>query len=224
MAQQDNEQEQPKYLTHDDLNGALASQKRDFAKMLQAQAQQHEALINTLKSTLGPPPEAAPTLSKTELSEETLTLRSQVKQLLERDKQRDDQEKRNKMEKTLRDSLHKHGIKSNDDLAIKYLQDQVSYDEDGSLVMKYEVVPGVLQPLPISEAVAKFASTDKGKFLADARNVRGSGSGNIHTSDSVVRSVTDQVVGSNGAVPIFKDAKALQAFTSAEMSKHSLKY
>ena len=214
--------EQPRYLTHDDLNGALASQKKDFQKMMQQQQSQFQQLLESLNSNFGPKPETPPLPSKSELAEDTQTLKQQLKQLLERDKQRDETEKKSNMERTLRDTLGKHGINSRSDLAIKFLQDRVAYDEDGQLVMKFEVVPGVIQPLPLHEAVAKFAQTEHGKFLADPKDVRGSGSRSV-SAPGMQQTATSQITGSNG-MPIFKDAKSLKQYVASEMGKTNLKY
>lgn len=226
MAQdnQDNP-EQPKYLTHDDLNGALAAQKRDFQKMMTQNQTQFQSLLESFNSAFGPKPETPAVPSKSEIAEDTATLKQQIKQLLERDKQRDESEKRMKMEKNLRDSLGKHGINSRADLAVKYLQDQVSYDEDGQLVMKFEAVPGVIQPLPLAEAISKFAQTEHGKFLADPRDTRGSGlRGTVTAPGSQANStVTSQITG-NSAAPVFKDAKALKQYVANELGKETLKY
>lgn len=212
-------QEQPKYLTHEDLNGALAAQKKEFSKLMQQMQQQNQQLIETLTNTLGPAPEKAPLPSKQELSEDTAELKKQIKLLMDRDKQREQSEKQMRMEKNLRDTLTKHGIASRADLAIKYLQDQVSYDEDGQLVMKFEEIN-----YPLAEAVAKFAQTDHGKFLADPRDVRGSGGSNTTAPRGSARGTpVQQITGANGA-PVFKDAKDLRAYVTQELGKETLKY
>lgn len=218
---QDNEntQDQPKYLTHDDLNGALAAQKKEFAKMMQQMQQQNQSLIETLQKTLGPKPEASPLPSKQELSEDTAELKKQLKILMDRDKQREDTEKKLRMENNLRSTLSKHGINSRADLAIKYLQDQVSYDEDGQLVMKFDEIA-----YPLQEAVAKFAQTDQGKFLADPRDVRGSGGSSFNSPNRGAPRTATEMVTSNDGLPVFKDAKSLKEYTAAQMSKNTLKF
>jgi hypothetical protein len=221
MAQdnQNGSQEQPKYLTHEDLNGALAAQKKEFSKLMQQMQQQNQQLLETLQTTLGPKPEAPTPASRAELSEDTAELKKQIKLLMDRDKQREQSEKHMRMEKNLRDTLNKHGIQSRADLAIKYLQDQVSYDEEGQLVMKFDEIS-----YPLAEAVGKFAQTEHGKFLADPRDVRGSGANSANAPrNSTPRSVTQQITGNNGA-PVFKDAKDLKSYVAAELGKQTLKY
>ena len=214
------QQEQPKYLTHDDLNGALAAQNKRFEKLLAQQSDQQKALLDGIQKTFGPKEEKPSIASKAELSEDTAMLKQQIKQLLERDQQRDQSEKAMKLEKALRDTLSKHNITSRADLAVKYLQDQVSYDEDGQLVMKLEAVPGVVQPFPLHEAIAKFAQTDQGKFLAEPKDTRGSGSNRV---SGYKPNITSQVTGNEGA-PMFKDLKSLRAFAAGEMSKSKLPF
>jgi hypothetical protein len=218
----DQVQDQPKYLTHEDLNGALSAQNKRFEKLIATQAEQQKALIDSITQTFGPKEEKQALPSKAELSEDTASLKRQVQTLLERDKQRDTAEKAMKLEKSLRDTLAKHGINSRSDLAVKYLQDQVSYDEDGSLVMKFEAVPGVVQPMPLHEAVAKFAQTDQGKFLADPKDTRGSGS-NKFSATGRPTTVTQQVTGNEG-LPMFKDAKSLRAYAAGELGKSKLPF
>lgn len=211
------EQEQPKYLTHDDLNGALASQKKEFKKIMEAQQQQFTQLLETFQTTFGPKPEAQPIPSKQAIAEDTSALKQQVKLLLEeRDKQQAEL-KQQRLEKTLRDNLTKHNINSRSDLALKYLKDQVSYDEDGQLVMQTEITPGVVQPLPLHEAIAKFAQTDHGKFLADPKEVRGSGS-RSYNSPTLSQSQKDPPLGT------FKGSKDLMDYATKFLEKDSIKY
>jgi hypothetical protein len=221
MAQDNHEdgtQGQPKYLTHEDLNGALASQKKEFTKLMQQMQQQNQQLVETLQSTLGPKPEAAPLPSKSEMSDDIAEIKKQNKLLMDRLRQQEESEKRGKMESNLRNNLGKHGIASRADLAIKYLQDQVSYDEDGQLVMKFEEVT-----YPLAEAISKFAQTDQGKFLADPRDVRGSGANSFNSPKSQQKHVTEMITDHNGT-PVFKDAKALKEYTAAQMGKSQLKF
>jgi hypothetical protein len=213
--------EPPKYLTHDDLNGALASQKKEFQKLMQTMQQQNQQLVETLQKTLGPKQEVAAPSTRAELSEDTTELKRQIKILTEQFKAREESEKSLKRENTLRSTLSKHGINSRGDLAVKYLQDQVSYDEDGSLVMKMEITPGVTQPLPLAEAIAKFAQTEHGKFLADPKDIRGSGSRN--GSAPAQTSLTSQVTGTSGNPGIFKDAKSLKDYVASEFGKETFK-
>lgn len=221
MAQQDNDNPQePKYLTHEDLNGALAAQKKEFTKLMQQMQQQNQQLLETLQKTLGPTPEAPKPASRMELSEDTAELKKQLKILMDRDKQREESEKSLKKENNLRNVLSKHGINSRADLAIKYLQDQVSYDEEGQLVMKFDEVT-----YPLAEAVAKFSQTEHGKFLADPRDVRGSGANSFTSPNSRTPRVAEDatIPGPNG-VPVFKDAKALKEYTASQMAKNTLKF
>ena len=226
MAQdnQDGSQEQPKYLTHDDLNGALASQKKDFQKMMQQQQTQFNTLLESFNKNFGPPPETPVIPSKAALAEDTSSLKQQVKLLLEEREQNQAMLKQERLTKNLRDNLAKHGINSRSDLATKYLQDQVSYDEDGQLVMKVEITPGVVQPLPLAEAVAKFAQTDHGKFLADPRDVRGSGSRTVTAPGSQANTTVTSTITGNSAAPVFKSAKDMKAYAAAELGKSTIKY
>lgn len=219
MAQDNNDQDtQPKYLTHEDLNGALASQKRDFEKLMRQMQEQNQQLIQTLQNTLGPKQEPAPLPSKSEMSEDLAEIKKQNKLLMDRLRQQEETEKRTKLETTLRNNLNKHGIASRADLAIKYLQDQVSYGEDGQLMMTFEEIP-----YPLAEAVAKFAQTDQGKFLADPREVRGSGANSFNSPNRSPRTASEVVTGNDG-VPVFKDAKALKEYTASQLSKNTLKF
>jgi hypothetical protein len=218
------QQEQPKYLTHEDLNGALASQKKDMQKLITQQSQQFQQLLESFNKNFGPPPEKQEVPSKAVIAEDTVALKQQVKLLLEEREKNQADSKRDRLEKNLRDNLVKHGINSRSDLAIKYLQDQVSYDEDGQLVMKTEITPGVVTPLPLHEAIAKFAQTDQGKFLADPKDLRGSGSRSISAPGSQAHAtITSQITG-NSATPMFKDAKSLKAYVASELGKEQLKY
>jgi hypothetical protein len=220
MVQDNNgQQEQPKYLTHEDLNGALAAQKKEFAKLMQTMQEQNRQLVETLQSTLGPKPETPAPASRQELSEDTAELKRQIKLLVDRDKQREQTEKSMKMEKNLKDTLNKHGISSRADLAVKYLQDQVSYDEDGQLVMKFEEIS-----YPLAEAVAKFAQTDQGKFLADPRDVRGSGSRTVNSPNTSQSNTPSQMITGMGGTPVFKDAKALKNYVAESLGKEQLKF
>lgn len=219
---QDNQnptQEQPKYLTHEDLNGALAAQKKEFAKLMSQMQDQNRQLIETLQTTLGPAPEKPVVPTRAEISEDTAELKKQIKLLMDRDKQREQSEKSMRMEKSLRETLNKHGIVNNADLAVDHLQNKVSYDEDGQLVMKFDEIN-----YPLAEAVAKFAQTDKGKFLSDPKDVRGSGSRTVsapHTSQS---NTPSQMITGMGGTPVFKDAKALKNYVSSELGKEQLKF
>jgi hypothetical protein len=218
MAQDDNSQNQPKYLTHEDLNGALASQKRDFEKLMRQMQEQNQQLVQTLQSTLGPKPEPEPLPSKSQMSDDLSEIKKQNKLLMDRLRQQEESEKRSKLETTLRNNLGKHGIASRADLAIKYLQDQVSYGEDGQLMMMFDEIP-----YPIAEAVAKFSQTDQGKFLADPKDVRGSGASSFNSPNRAPRTVTESITDQNGT-PVFKDAKSLKEYTAAQLGKHTLKF
>jgi hypothetical protein len=203
----------------EELNGALKRQRKDFEKALAAQQEQFSTLVETLKSTLGPKTEPAPLPSRAEISEDSMEMKKQIKILLERDKQRDETEKSFKLEKSLRDNLGKHGINSRSDLALKYLKDQVSYDEEGQLVMKFDEVA-----YPLADAVAKFAQTDQGKFLADPKDIRGSGAGTYQSqSKQTSRPITQQMT-NIGGVPIFKDAKSLMDYAVSETGRNELKF
>ena len=220
MAENQNNQEQPKYLTHEDLNGALAAQKKDFQKLMQQMQEQTKTLVETLQSTLGPTPEKQALPSKQELSEDTAELKKQIKLLMDRDKVREQTEKQMKMEKSLRDTLNKHGISSRSDLALKYLQDQVSYDEDGQLVMKFDEIN-----YPLDQAVAKFSQTEHGKFLTDPKDIRGSGSiRNISPPNTSQNNTVSQMVTGMGGTPVFKDAKSLKNYVASELGKEQLKF
>lgn len=216
---QEQDPNQPKVITQEDLNSALASQKRDFERLLKQSAEQNKALIESLQSTLGPKPEPAQPSSRLELSEDAAELKKQVKILMDTMSKQEAQTKQLKLETTLRDTLGKHGISSRSDLAVKYLQDQVSYDEDGQIVMKMEIAPGVIQPLPLGEAVSKFAQTDHGKFLADPRDVRGSGSGPTSSprNGTGTRTPTAQIT-NQGDTPIFKTAKEMKDYYANGLS------
>ena len=216
MAQDSNDSTGPKYLTQDDLNGALASQKNEMKKWMQTMQDQNKSLIESLQTTFGPKQEAPAPLSKQELSDSTSEMQKTIKILMDRDKQRDEQDKSMRMDKQLRDQLAKNGINSRSDLAMSHLKSQVSYDEDGQLVMKFDEIP-----YPIAEAVAKFAQTDQGKFLADPRDIRGSG-GNQMKSPGY-QPPAQQLTG-QGGVPVFKDAKELLAYTTGQLGQHTLKY
>lgn len=216
MAQQEN-QDQPKYLTHEDLNGALAAQKKEFAKLMQTMQDQNKQLIETLQSTLGPPPEKPIVPSRAEISEDTVELKKQIKVLMDRDKQREQSEKQMKTEKSLRDTLNKHGINSRADLALKYLQDQVSYDEDGQLVMKFEDIT-----YPLAEAVSKFAQTDQGKFLADPKDVRGSGARSVPSSGFSPGSNAPNTAKDASGNTVFKNAKDLKQFVTGQLANENL--
>ena len=220
MAENQNNQEQPKYLTHEDLNGALAAQKKDFQKLMQQMQEQTKTLVETLQSTLGPTPEKQALPSKQELSEDTAELKKQIKLLMDRDKVREQTEKQMKMEKSLRDTLNKHGISSRSDLALKYLQDQVSYDEDGQLVMKFDEIN-----YPLDQAVAKFSQTEHGKFLTDPKDIRGSGAiRNISPPNTSQNNTVSQMVTGMGGTPVFKDAKSLKNYVASELGKEQLKF
>jgi hypothetical protein len=225
MAQENEDNtNQPRYLTHDDLNGALASQKREFQKIMQQNQEQFKELLGSFNSAFGPKPEAPPLPTKTELAGDTAELKRQIAALLERDKQRDAAEKQLKMENTLKEALNKNGISSKIDLAYKYLKDQVMYDEDGNLAMKFEVAPGVQTPLPIHEAVARFVQTENGKYLADPKDVRGSGSRSISAPGSQQQATANALISGNSAnAPIFKNVKDLKNFVASEMGKSNLK-
>lgn len=209
-------QEQPKYMTDKDLNGALTAHKKEIQKLLNNQSEQQNAFLESIKSLVGPKQEAQPLPTKGELAEDTAELKKQIKILMERDKQRDETEKSMKKTNSLRESLNKAGIKSRDELAIKYLQDQVSYDEDGQLVMKVDGIP-----LPLSEAVAKFSQTEHGKFLADPRDVRGSGAGNAPNQSRSLPQGQSQVVDVEGT-PIFKDLASLKAMSESFLAKREI--
>jgi hypothetical protein len=217
--QDDSQENQPKYLTHEDLNGALAAQKKEFQKLMQQMQQQNQTLVETLQKTLGPKPEAAPLPSKQELSDDTAELKKQIRILMERDQQREQSEKSMRKEKTLRDALAKHGINSRSDLAISHLKDQVSWDEEGQLVMKFDEIS-----YPLADAVAKFAQTDHGKFLADPKDVRGSGSSSTRSPNMKTQSFTNQssTVDASGNV-VFKDRKALMDYAVAKIGKSDIK-
>ena len=194
-----------KHLTHDDLNGALKAQRKDFEKLLAKQQEQFNASFESLRSPQVKS-ESAPLLTR-EVSEDSVEMKKQIKILLERDAQREQTEKNLKLEKSLRDTLGKHGINSRSDLALKYLKDQVSYDEEGQLVMKFDEIA-----YPLADAVAKFVQTDQGKFLSDPRDLRGSGGVNSTGSPrQTTKPTATNAVGSNG-VPIFKDLNEARAY------------
>jgi len=213
-------QEQPQYVTAKDLNGALTAYKKDMQRMLEKQAEQQKELIETLNRNLGPKPETPPLPSKAEIADDTAELKKQLRILMERDRQRDEQEKQMKLTNSLRDNLNKVGIKTRDDLAIKYLKDQVSYDEEGQLVMKFDEIQ-----LPLHEAVAKFAQTDHGKFLADPRDVRGSGSAHTTGQNRVMPGMPGMpqpAALQPDGTPIFKDLASLKAVAESITAKHNL--
>jgi hypothetical protein len=223
---QNDPQDQPKSLTHDDLNGALAAQKKEFQKMMAQQNQQFQSLLEAFNKNFGPPPEAPVVPTKQVIAEDTAALKKQVEILVREKEQREIELKQEKLSKALRDNLAKHGINSKSDLATKYLQDQVSYDEDGQLVMKVEVTPGVVHPLPLAEAVAKFAQTDHGKFLADPRDIRGSGSGRVSAPGSQqAATAASLITGNSAGVPAgVNDAKSLRQYVTAELGKNEIKF
>jgi hypothetical protein len=204
------------------LNGALVSQNKRFEKILSQQAEQFKATLENLTNTLAPPAKE-PLPSKQEMSDDVSEFKRQIKVLMERDKIREEQDKKTKLSTTLREQLNKAGIRSKDEIALKFLQDQVSFDEDGQVVMRIDDGP----PLPVNDAVMRFVQTDHGKFLADPKDIRGSGSNNIINQNSYRGSSNDTPVSqitNNGEVPIFKDAKSLKQYTQEQMSKGSLKY
>lgn len=217
------DQTQIKYLTHDDLNSALYNQKKDLQKVMENQSKQFQELLQSFNTAFGPKPEAPPVPSKAAIAEDTTVLKNQLKVLLEEREQHQAELKRERLEKNLRDNLVKHGINSKSDIAIKFLQDQVFYDEDGQLVMKTEVTPGVVQPLVLSEAVAKFAQTEHGKFLSDPRDVKGSGSRTITNPNSQAAQTATALITGNSVPGVFKDAKSLRQYASNALDK-SIKY
>jgi hypothetical protein len=219
MSDNETNQDQPKYMTAADLNGALTSYKKDIQKMLQAQAEQTKEFMESVKGAFSPKTESDPIPTKSELANDTSELKKQLKILMERDKQRDEQEKKAKLSNSIRENLHKNGIKGRDELALKFLQDQVSYDEEGQLVMKLETIPGVVETLPLHDAVTKFAQTDSGKFLMDPKDIRGSGARS--TNGNFVNNNPPQSTMVNGT-PVFKDAKALTAYATSEIAKTNL--
>ena len=67
-----------------------------------------------------------------------------------------------------------------------------------------------------------FTFAVNGKFLADPKDVRGSGSRSV-SAPGMQQTATSQITGSNGT-PIFKDAKSLKQYVASEMGKTNLKY
>lgn len=224
----DNQDKQPSFVTeeglHTTLNGALAAQKKEMQKMMTQQSQQFQQLLESFNKNFGPPPETPPVPSKAAIAEDTTALKQQVKLLLEEREKQQTELKHERLQKNLRDNLVKHGISDKADIAIKYLQDQVSYDEDGQLVMQVEITPGVVQPLALAEAVAKFAQTDNGKFLANTRDIKGSGSGSItNPNKQQAATATSLITGNSNGQAVFKDAKALRQYAAGALDK-SVKY
>src|ERR1017187_3702285 len=127
MSENESNQETPQYVTSKDLNGALTAYKKDIMKLMEKQAEGQRELVEAINKNLGPKQEPAPLPSRGEVAEDTAELKKQIRILMDRDKQRDETEKSMKKTNSLREGLNKAGIKSRDELAIKYLQDQVSY-------------------------------------------------------------------------------------------------
>ena len=202
-------------LTHDDLNGALKSQRKDFEKAMLKMQEQTAQLIQSLQSALGPKPDAPQPMSRNELSEDVQELKKQNKFLMDQVKAREESEKRMKLESQLRETLNKSGIKSRDEIAMKYLKDQVSFDEDGQLVLKVDDGP----PLPLRDGVNRFLQTEHGKFLADSKEVRGSVSSNQSTNYNAPR------IDNSSGLPSEADAaKRLIDQATAFLEKNQLKF
>jgi hypothetical protein len=218
MADETNSQETGKFLTHDDLNGALKKQRKDFEKALAAMQDQNKALVETLQKTLGKPEEP---LTRTEATDRRLQeLKEQNDLLMKRLNERDEREKVMTKKDTVRQALTKAGIVSKAEIAMKYLDDQIFYDDEGQLSMK---VDGIDHKL--ADAVAKFAQTDEGKFLADPHNIRGSGGRPTSNAPKGNQSVpVSEQMTEMGGIPVFKDAKSLQDYAASVMGGKQLKF
>lgn len=206
----DNKQETPQYMTAKDLNGALTNYDKKMTKLMNDKFDQLLSQIQPKQE------EPAPALSKTVLTEETLELKKQIKILMDRDKQRDVQDKQMRLENKLRETLNKHGVKSRDSFAVKALKDQVTFDEDGNLVMKVDEITH-----PLDEAIAKFVQTDDGKFLQDAKDIRGSGSTPAYRS-STGAPAADKVIELGDGSKIYSDLSTLRQVAQDMVSKQSL--
>lgn len=217
--------EQPKYITQEDfdkaLNGALKNLKKDFEKTASASQEQLNTVLQALQGLSGnKPAETGPLPNKSEVAERLQQVEADNKKLLAALNKREQDEKQSAKTTALRNQLNKHGILSKAELAEAYLASKVDYDEDGQLTMKYEVTEGVVQPLPLSEAVAKFAQSDMGKYLADPKDLRGSGAGN---TNSGFRLPSQPVPTTSGTgAPVFKDLKALKTYATESMPNKPL--
>lgn len=204
----------PKYLTHEDLNGALTAQKRDFQKLIDKMADQNKELVSALKQALGPKEEP---LTKTEINDQRYKELKEQNDLLARKlTERETHEKLFQKKEAVRQAFNKNGIVSKAEIALKYLDDQIFYDEEGQLKMKVDGIDTKL-----SDAVAKFVQTDEGKFLCDPRDVRGSGgqpSGNpskLYSPQTVPSPIT-------GEAPVFQDAKAMKEYAMRSLEKTNI--
>lgn len=218
--------EQPKFITEEqfnsNLNSALKALRKDFEKTTSANQEQLNTVLQALQGLTGNKPvETGPLPNKSEVAEKLVEQDKQIKALLERDRQREEASKKDKLSTALRAQLNKHGILSKADLAEKFLADQVSYDEDGALIMKFEEIEGAPPiALPLHEAISKFAQTDTGKYLADPKELRGSGAGNTNSGFRLPAQPIPATSGTNG--PVFKDLKSLKQFATESMPNKPL--
>lgn len=165
----DNQQdldEQDKPITVRQLNQALTNYRRqtekDFQKALAALSQREEPTTNQ--------------------KDETLTLREQIKALQEKDRQRDALLKQELMNKSINDVLSKNGIDSKYlSFAFKAVKDDISYDQDGTLVMKDHYGVNV----PLSEALSNWSKSEQAEIFRSPKNIQGSGSQAVRNSPTV---------------------------------------
>ncbi len=149
--------EADKPITARQLNQALTNYRRQIEKDMQKVLQGVQAATSPKEETV---------------KDETLTLREQIKALQEKDRQRDSQLKQELLNKSVRDNLSKSGIDSRYlDFAYKAVRDDISWDVDGTLVMKDSFGVNV----PLSEGLASWAKSEGAGIFRAAKEVSGSG-------------------------------------------------
>jgi|HubBroStandDraft_2_1064218.scaffolds.fasta_scaffold20141_2 hypothetical protein len=212
----DNKQDQPQYMTAKDLNGALTKMQKEMQKVIDSKLQEVFSQLSPSKQETS---EAAPVLNKADLSVKLSEQEKQIKILLEERKQREEETKAMKLEKQLRETLNKHGIKSKDGLAIDHLRNKISYSDDGTLLMQNQI--GI--PVSLEDAVSEFAQTDNGKFLQDAKDIRGSGASTASRGFTPPQSQIPGMKIREDGTAIYTDLQAVRRMAAAKLDSGALK-
>lgn len=160
----------PKYITQAELDKTVSGFRGRFMKDLEKLL---ESRLSNTKTEVEEETEEVedkrPTMKK--LDAETLKLKNQVAALMKEKETRDAADKAKNLKDSLRDALLSAGISEKSlNHAIKYLKDDVYYNEDGDLSIKFNN-----NDYELSEGLANWVKSDDAKYYIPPKGTKGSG-------------------------------------------------
>lgn len=157
----------PKYITQAELDKTVSGFRgrfmKDLEKLLESKFSKAEVETEEVEE------KPRPTMKG--LDAETLKLKNQVAALMKEKEIRDAADKANNLKSSLRDALLSVGVSEKSlNHAIKYLKDDIYYNEEGSISMKFNN-----NDYELSEGLTNWVKSEDAKYYLPPKGTQGSG-------------------------------------------------